>query len=66
MTTNKKKAIIYLLGALATALSIAWGMTSCTVSRQVTTTAEYFNRGDTVVNIQSRTIETYTGTKDVR
>lgn len=66
MTTNKKKAIIYLLGALATALGIAWGMTSCTVSRQVTTTAEYFNRGDTVVNIQSRTIETYTGTKDVR
>ena len=63
MTTNQKKAIIYLLGALATALGIMWGMTSCTVSRQVTTTAEYFNRGDTVVNIQSRTIETYTGTK---
>lgn len=65
MTTNKKKAIIYLLGALATALGILWGMTSCTVSRQVTSTAEYFNRGDTVVNIQSRTIETYTGTRDV-
>ena len=64
MTNNQKKAIIYFLGALATALGIAWGMTSCTVSRQVTTTAEYFNRGDTVVNIQSRTIETYTGSKN--
>ena len=64
MNTNLKKAIIYLLGALATALGILWGMTSCTVSRQVTTTAEYFNRGDTVVNIQSRTIETYTGSKN--
>jgi hypothetical protein len=64
MKTNLKKAIIYLLGALATALGILWGMTSCTVSRQVTTTAEYFNRGDTVVNIQSRTIETYTGSKN--
>lgn len=64
MKTNLKKAIIYLLGALATALGILWGMTSCTVSRQVTTTAEYFNRGDTVVNIQSRTIETYTGNKN--
>lgn len=60
---NWKKAIIYVLGALATALSILWGFSSCTVSRQVTTSAEYFNRGDTVVNIQSKTIETYTGNK---
>lgn len=59
-----KKAILYMLGAISTALGILWGMTSCTVTRQVTTSAEYFNRGDTVVNIQSKTIETYTGTKN--
>lgn len=64
MKTNLKKAIIYLVSAIATALGILWGMTSCTVTRQVTTSAEYFNRGDTVVNIQSKTIETYTGSKN--
>lgn len=61
--TNLKKAIIYLVGAIATALGILWGMTSCTVSRQVTTTAESIQKGDTSVVIQTKTIETYTGKK---
>lgn len=61
--TNKKKAIIYLVSAIATALGILWGMTSCQVSRNITTTAESYNKGDTVMLIQTKTIETYTGTK---
>lgn len=63
--TNLKKAIIYLVGAIATALGILWGMTSCTVSRQVTTTAESIQKGDTSVVIQTKTIETYTGKKQL-
>lgn len=63
MKTNVKKAIIYLITAAATALSIAWGLSSCTVMRQVTTVAESLQRGDTSVVIQTKTIETYTGQK---
>lgn len=65
MKENVKKAIIYLVGAIATALGILWGMTSCTVSRQVTTTAESIQKGDTSVVIQTKTIETYTGKKQL-
>lgn len=63
MSTNWKKAIIYIVGALATALSILWGMTSCTAVRTITTTAESKQIGDTSIVIQTRTIEQYTGTK---
>lgn len=63
MKTEVKKSIIYLLTAIATALSIAWGLSSCTVMRQVTTSAESIQRGDTSVVIQTKTIETYTGNK---
>lgn len=58
-----KKAIVYLVGAIATALAMAWGLTSCQVSRIVTTSAESHNRGDTTVIIQTKTTETYTGRK---
>ena len=61
MKTGFKKAIIYLLGALATALSILWGMTSCTAVRTITTTAESKQIGATSIVIQTRTIEQYTG-----
>jgi cysteine synthase len=64
MNTSKKKAIIYLLGALATALGILWGMTSCTAVRTITTTAESKQVGDTSIVIQTRTIEQYTGVKN--
>lgn len=60
---NIVKAAAYLLTALATALLIAFGMSSCTVTRTVTTTSEAHQRGDTSVVIQSKTIESYTGKK---
>lgn len=63
MKNEYKKAIIYLITAAATALSIAWGLSSCTVMRQVTTSAESIQRADTSVVIQTKTIETYTGKK---
>lgn len=63
MKTNVKKSIIYLITAAATALSIAWGLSSCSVIRQVTTSAESIQRGDTSVVIQTKIIESYTGQK---
>lgn len=65
MTERVKKAIVYIVAALATALSIAFGLSSCTVVRTVTTHAETVNRGDTVVQITTRTVENYTA-KDNR
>lgn len=65
MNEKIKKAIVYLVGAIATALAMAWGLTSCQVSRIVTTSAESYNRGDTAVIIQTKTTETYTGQKKV-
>ena len=38
-------------------------LASCNVTRTVTTTSEYVQKGDTTVIIQSRTIESYDGVK---
>lgn len=57
------KAIIYLVTAIATALGIAFGVTSCQVVREVSTQSQYVQRGDTTTQISVKTIETYTGSK---
>ena len=38
-------------------------LTGCNVTRTVTTSSEYYQRGDTTVVIQTKTIESYDGTK---
>ena len=50
-----------LLTALAIGLSVL--LTSCNVTRTVTTTSSSVKRGDTTVIIQSKTIESYDATK---
>ena len=60
---NIKKAIVYIATAIATALSIAFGLSSCSFVRNVTTSAEHVSKGDTSVIIQTKTIESYTATK---
>lgn len=60
---NIKKAVIYIVGAIATALGILFGLSSCTLSRTITTTSESHTKGDTAVIIQSKTIESYHGSK---
>ena len=60
---NLKKAIIYAIGALATALSIAFGLSSCTVTRVVSTDSSYVQRGDTSRTITVKTVEAYTAKK---
>lgn len=37
----------------------AVGLTSCNVTRTITNESQYFQRGDTSVVIQTKTIETY-------
>ena len=57
------KIIISVLIAALTALGAAFGLTSCNVTRTVTTKSEYWQKADTSVIIQTKTIETYDATK---
>jgi len=57
------KIIISVLIAALTALGAAFGLSSCNVTRTITTKSEYWQKGDTSVVIQTKTIESYDGTR---
>ena len=57
------KIVISVLIAALTALGAAFGLTSCNVTRTITTRSETWQRGDTNVVIQTKTIETYDASK---
>ena len=46
-----------------TALAAGLGLTSCNVTRTVTTRSEAWQKGDTSVVIQTKTVETYDASK---
>ena len=52
------KKVILLIVVLAAAV-----ITGCNVTRTVTTSSQYVQRGDTTVLIQSKTIESYDASK---
>ena len=58
------KAIKYLALSLATAIAMALGLTSCNVTRTITTESKSLTRGDTAVIIQVKTIESYNAKKN--
>lgn len=57
------KIIAQIVIAALTALLTSLGLTSCNVTRVITNQSEYYQRGDTSVMIQTKTIETYDATK---
>ena len=59
------KIIISTLIAALTALAAGLGLQSCNVTRTVTTRSETYQRGDSSIVIQSRTIESYDATKKI-
>lgn len=63
MTRQQIIKIISVLIAALTALGTAFGLTSCNVTRTVTTKSEYWQKADTSVIIQTKTIETYDASK---
>ena len=67
METKVKKTLIRaIVAGLLAALGIvaaAVGLQSCNVTRTITNESQYFQRGDTSVVIQTKTIETYDASK---
>ena len=57
------KVVISVLVAALTALAAGLGLSSCNVTRTVTTRSEAWQKGDTSVVIQTKTIETYDASK---
>ena len=57
------KAIKYLALSIATAIAMALGLTSCNVTRTITTESKSLTKGDTAIIIQTKTIESYNAKK---
>ena len=57
------KIVATAVTALLTCLAIALGLSSCNVTRTITTKTEYWQKADTSVIIQTKTIETYDASK---
>ena len=57
------KIVVSVLIAALTALAGALGLTSCNVTRTITTQAQYYQKGDTTCTIVTKTIETYDASK---
>ena len=58
------KAIKYFALAIATSIAMALGLTSCNVTRTITTESKSLNKGDTAIIIQTKTIESYNAKKN--
>lgn len=57
------KIVISVLIAALTALGAAFGLSSCNVTRTITTKSEYWQKADTSVVIQTKAIESYNAEK---
>ena len=57
------KLVVSVLIAALTALAAGLGLSSCNVTRTVTTRSEAWRKGDTSVVIQTKTVESYNAEK---
>ncbi len=57
------KMVVTVTTAIVTCLAIALGLQSCNVTRTVTTRSETWQKGDTSVVIQTKTVESYDGSR---
>lgn len=55
--------LIFQIVCIALAAVAAIALSSCNVTRTVTTSSSYIQRGDTTVTIQTKTIEQYDASK---
>ena len=57
------KLVISVLIAALTALAAGLGLSSCIVTRTITSRSEAWQHGDTSVVIQTKTVESYDGSR---
>ena len=57
------KMVVTITTAVVTCVAIALGLQSCNVTRTVTTRSEAWQKGDTSVVIQTKTVESYDGSR---
>ena len=57
------KMVVTITTAIVTCLAIALGLSSCNVTRTITTRSEAWQKGDTSVVIQTKTVESYDGSR---
>ena len=62
-TKAMKNEVVVAVVVLVILVVLGAMMVSCNVTRTVTTQSQYWQRGDTSVVIQTKTIESYDGTK---
>ena len=58
---NKCKASFIALVLFLVISFLCIALSSCNVTRTITTTAEHYQRGDTTVTIMTKTVESYDG-----
>ena len=61
---KKYENLLWFIVALLIALVLCLALSSCNVTRTVTTTAQTIQRGDTTTVIMTKTIESYDGKVD--
>lgn len=64
LSPNVKKAIVGVATALVALLAAVLGLTSCNVTRTITTQSSSVQKGDTSIIIQTKTIESYNAIKN--
>ena len=57
------KIVVTVVTAILTCVAIALGLSSCNVTRTISTQSQYYQRGDTTCTIVTKTIEQYDATK---
>ena len=57
------KMVATVATAIVTCVAIALGLSSCNVTRTITTRSEAWQKGGTSVVIQTKTVETYDASK---
>lgn len=64
LNQNVKKAIYGVLVSLLALAAALLGLSSCNVTRTITTESQSLQKGDTAIIIQTKTIESYNAIKN--
>ena len=64
LSETQKQRLVKAIKYLALAIAMALGLTSCNVTRTITTESKSLTQGDTAIIIQVKTIESYNAKKN--